>query len=96
MSDAFSVDPEAVADAVARMAGFQWYVGTMLDEIDTAVAGLHATWSGRGASAQAEAHQLWVQGAAMMREALTQLRSAGNVAHANYSSAAAMNKAMWS
>ena len=47
-----------------------------------AVTHLHATWTGEGAAAHAEAHRRWTRGEAMMREALAQLKSAGATAHA--------------
>lgn len=38
MSDAFRVDPEALADAVQRMADFQRYAESMITEIDSLVS----------------------------------------------------------
>jgi ESAT-6 family protein len=96
MADAFRVDPEALADAVQRMAEFQRHAESMLSEIDSLVSNLHATWSGEGAAAHAEAHRHWARGEAMMREALGQLRSAGATAHDNYTGAMSTNLAMWS
>lgn len=96
MSDAFRVDPDALADAVQRMAEFQQYAESMLAEIDSLVSNLHATWSGEAASAHAEAHHHWARGEAMMRAALAQLRTAGAGAHDNYTGAMTTNLAMWS
>ena len=96
MADAFRVDPEALADAVQRMAEFQRYAESMLSEIDSLVSNLHATWSGEAAAAHAEAHQHWARGEAMMREALGRLRTAGATAHGNYTGAMSTNLAMWS
>ena len=77
MAEAFRVDPQALADAVQRMAEFQHHAENALAEIDSLVGNLHSTWTGRGAAAQAEAHRHWARGEAMMREALAQLRTAG-------------------
>jgi WXG100 family type VII secretion target len=96
MADAFRVDPEALADAAQRMAEFQRNAESMLGEIDSLISNLHATWSGEAAAAHAEAHQHWARGEAMMREALAQLRTAGTMAHGNYTSAMSTNLAMWS
>jgi WXG100 family type VII secretion target len=96
MADTFRVDPEALADAVQRMSEFQRYAESMLSEIDSLVSNLHITWTGEGAAAHAEAHQLWAQGEAMMRTALTQLRGAAHTAHDNYTGAATKNLSMWS
>jgi WXG100 family type VII secretion target len=96
MPEAFRVDPEALADAVQQMTEFQRYAKSMLTEIDSLVSNLHATWSGEGAAAHAEAHRHWALGEAMMREALAQLRAAAATAHANYTGAIATNLSMWS
>jgi WXG100 family type VII secretion target len=96
MSEAFRVDPEKLGDAVQHMADFGRYAESMLAEIDRLVTHLHATWSGAGAAAHAEAHRHWASGEAMMREALAQLRAAGAAAHHNYTAAVSTNSAMWS
>ena len=96
MAEAFRVDPEALADAVQRMADFQRRAEDMLAEIDSRVTRLHAAWTGEGAAAHAEAHRHWARGEAMMREALAQLRTAGATAHHNYTGVMSTNLAMWS
>ena len=96
MAEAFRVDPDALSDAVRRMAEFQRYAESMISEIDSLVTNLHATWTGEGAAAHVEAHQHWGRGEAMMREALAQLRAAGATAHRNYTGAMAKNLVMWS
>ena len=96
MTEGFRVDPQALADAVERMAEFQRYAEDMLAEIDSRTTRLHATWTGQGAAAHAQAHQHWLRGEAMMREALAQLTSAASTAHANYTGVMSTNVAMWS
>jgi WXG100 family type VII secretion target len=96
MAEAFRVDPEALGDAVQRMAEFHRYADSMLSEIDSLVTNLHATWSGEGAAAHGEAHRHWASGEAMMREALAQLRTAGATAHHNYTRVIATNLVIWS
>jgi WXG100 family type VII secretion target len=96
MAEAFRVDPQALADAVQRMAEFQRYAESMLTEIDSLVSNLHATWSGEAAAAHAEAHERWARGEAMMRTALVRLQAAGATAHGNYTGAMSTNLAMWS
>jgi uncharacterized protein YukE len=78
------------------MVEFQRHAESMLAEIDSLVTNLHATWTGQGAAAHAEAHRHWARGEAMMREALAQLRAAGETAHRNYTGAIATNLAIWS
>jgi ESAT-6 family protein len=96
MAEAFQVDPDALADAVERISEFQRYAESLLSEIDSLVSNLHATWTGEGAAAHAEAHRHWARGEAMMREALAQLRAAAHAAHGNYTGAMAKNLSMWS
>lgn len=96
MADPFRVDPEALADAVKRMAAFQRHAEEVLAEIDSRVQRLHGAWTGEAAAAHAEAHQHWARGEAMMREALARLRAAGETAHRNYTGAMAQNLSMWS
>ena len=96
MAEAFRVDLQALADAVQRMTECQHYAEHTLVEIDSLVTDLHATWTGQGAAAHAEAHRHWARGEAMMREALARLRTAGETAHRNYTGAMSTNLAMWS
>lgn len=96
MAEAFRVDPQALADTVQRLAEFQRHAESMLAEIDSLVTSLHATWTGQGAAAHAEAHRHWARGEAMMREALARFRAAGTTAHRNYTCAMSTNLAMWS
>jgi WXG100 family type VII secretion target len=96
VADAFSVDPEALAEAVQLMSEFAQHTESVVSEIDSLVTNLHETWSGQAATAHAEAHRHWSQGEAMMREALAQLKTAGNSAHHNYTHAMSTNTTMWS
>jgi WXG100 family type VII secretion target len=96
VADAFSVDPEALAEAVQLMSEFAQHTENLVAEIDSLVTNLHETWSGQAAAAHAEAHRHWSQGEAMMREALAQLKTAGTTAHHNYTQAMSTNMAMWS
>jgi WXG100 family type VII secretion target len=96
MADAFSVDPDALADALQLMGEFVRHTESVVAEINSIVSHLHATWSGQTATAHAEAHRHWSHGEATMREALEQLKTAGTTAHHNYTGAMAANMAMWS
>jgi WXG100 family type VII secretion target len=96
MADAFSVDPDSLADAVQRMGEYVRHAESIVAEIDSLVTHLHQTWSGQAAAAHAEAHRHWSRGEATMRDALTRLKTAGGGAHHNYTQAMATNSAMWS
>ncbi|MGA9494109.1 MAG: WXG100 family type VII secretion target [Mycobacterium sp.] len=96
MADAFSVDPDALADAVQQMSEFVRHTESVVAEIDSLVTNLHQTWTGEAAAAHAEAHRHWSRGEATMREALNALKAAGNAAHHNYTNVMATNTSMWS
>lgn len=95
MAEAFRVDPQALADAVRRMATFQRVAEDTIAEIDSRVTRLHMSWTGEAATAHAEAHRHWARGEAMMREALAQLEKAATTAHGNYTGAMSANLGMW-
>ena len=96
VADAFSVDPEILADVIQRMDEFVRHTESVVNEIDSLVTHLHQNWSGEAAAAHAEAHRHWAHGEATMREALEKLKTAGNTAHHNYTGVMAANTAMWS
>lgn len=95
MTDRFSVDPEALTDALQLMGEFVRHTESVVAEINSLVTNLHETWSGEAAHAHAQAHRHWSHGEATMREALEQLKTAGTTAHHNYTGAMAANMAMW-
>ena len=47
MADAFSVDPDALADALQRMREFVQHTESVVAEVNSLVAQLHQTWSGQ-------------------------------------------------
>jgi WXG100 family type VII secretion target len=96
VADPFSVDPEALADALQLMSEFARHTESVVAEIDSLVTHLHETWTGQAATAHADAHRHWSHGEALMREALTQLQTAGTTAHHNYTHAMQTNQSMWS
>ncbi|BBX47935.1 hypothetical protein GCM10009641_10200 [Mycobacterium cookii] len=96
MADAFSVDADALADAVQQMSEFVRHTESVVAEIGSLVTHLHQTWSGEAAAAHAEAHRHWVRGEATMRKALNALKSAGSAAQHNYSNVMTTNTSMWS
>jgi WXG100 family type VII secretion target len=96
VADGFSVDPEAIADALERMTEFQRAAESLLSEIDATVKNLHISWTGEGAAAHADAHEQWSRGAAMMRQALDRVHTAGTEAHGNYTGVMTANQKMWS
>jgi WXG100 family type VII secretion target len=96
VADAFSINTEALTDAMQRMGDFVRHTESVVTEIDSLVTHLHETWSGQAAAAHAEAHRRWSHGEATMRQALNLLQVVGGAAHHNYTQAMATNSAMWS
>ena len=96
MSDEFGVNTDELMAIVNRIADFERQIEAMVADVDKPVSALHASWQGSAASAQADAHRRWAEGAQQMREALQELQQAGKKAHQNYTGAARANLTMWS
>jgi WXG100 family type VII secretion target len=96
MADTFSVDPDALAEALERMHEFVHHTESVVAEVNSLVAQLHQTWLGQAAAAHAEAHRHWSHGEATMRDALSHLKAVGAVAQQNYTGAMAANMSLWS
>jgi len=93
---AFTVDLSHLLELIDQMEQFDQRLTSTCDEIEQAVVGLRASWSGDAADQQQQAHALWEKGSAEMAEALQQLRSDVDTAHRNYDRAFAAGVAMWS
>jgi WXG100 family type VII secretion target len=91
----FGVDLDELLRSIDEMARCGAALDTLLDDVASRVAALHGTWSGEAAGAQAVAQAEWEAGFCEMREALAAMRSAADVAHANYGDAVATNLRMW-
>ncbi len=90
------VDLTQLDDLVVNMRQVRDELGRVRAELDAQVAGLHVTWTGGAAAAQALAHHRWSRGAAEVQEALAALHAVAATAHENYASAVATNRRMWS
>ena len=89
------VDFPQLQAAVKHMEQFGRDVTEILEEIDGAVAALRANWEGSASDAQAQAQQLWEDGADQMKTSLEQLRKVADTAHKNYTDAVNKNREMW-
>ena len=65
------------------------------EDLARQMAALQSQWEGLAADAQSEAQEEWAKGMAAMHGALTELREAADLAHQNYTGAAATNLEMW-
>lgn len=92
----FVVDTAALMSAVEQMSAFENRLEESLVQAQAMVDSLGPAWHGQASEAQRAAQAEWHEGAAEMRRALSRLRSIADVAHMNYSGAAAMNSRMWS
>jgi WXG100 family type VII secretion target len=92
---AYRVDLDQLDDIVEQISRFDQHLRTALEDAQSRVDTLHATWSGEAATAHRQAYGEWVRGVADMRAALEKMRLNARIAHGNYSSAANSNLRMW-
>ena len=87
------VELDRLAELVDRMA----LVEAQLAQVrsDVAARTSRVDWTGAAASRHAEAQARWASGAALLHEALAELRAAAAVAHGNYVAAVQANRHMW-
>ena len=95
MSAPFAVDLEELARVVAEMATCQARLHDVAEETSRQVHALHGSWQGEAAVAHEVAQRVWDAGFRDMREALAAMRTAADVAHHHYESAALTNLEMW-
>ncbi|MEJ7832033.1 MAG: WXG100 family type VII secretion target [Nocardioides sp.] len=95
MTDAFSVDLDAVQATVEGLGRCADELDALLERLCVRMTALRGTWSGLAAVGQLEAQVAWERGFVEMREALRQMRMAGQVAHDNYAGAVDVNLTMW-
>ncbi|SHU92859.1 WXG100 family type VII secretion target [Mycobacteroides abscessus subsp. abscessus] len=89
------VDFAAMAGAITHLEQFGRSVQEVLEDVDQAMAVLHATWHGEASDAQAQFQQQWEDGARLMNEQLTKLKDVLAGAKKNYTDAASRNGEMW-
>lgn len=92
---ALVVDFPQLQGAVRHMERFGCDVGEILEVVDRVVAALRANWDGSASDAQAQAQQLWEDGAEQMKTSLQQLQAVADTAHRNYTGAVNKNREMW-
>jgi WXG100 family type VII secretion target len=92
---AYRVDLDLLDDIVEQISRFDQHLQTALEDAQSRVDTLHATWSGKAATAHRQAYDEWVRGVVDMRAALEEMRRNAQIAHDNYSSAANSNLRMW-
>jgi WXG100 family type VII secretion target len=80
---------------VERIAQFDQHLESMLNDVDSRVNRLHASWTGAAADEHRQAQNEWKQGAEKMRAALVTMRQIAVTAHNNYTLAASTNVSMW-
>jgi len=92
----YRVDLEELLAFVDRLQSFEQRAEAIAARVDGQIATLHDTWAGTAAAAHRAQHDEWMAGAAQMREALAQLRTAAANAHQNYTDAVRLNVEMLS
>jgi uncharacterized protein YukE len=91
----FHADLDALAGLVARLRAFERRAADREAQLEREAGRLDAHWSGTAAIDQAAAHRRWVVAHQRIRDAADQLARVVEVAHANYTTAAAANTRMW-
>lgn len=91
----YRVDLDELNSFADRLKAFDERSEQLTTAVDRLVKDLHMTWAGEAAGAHQSSHDEWMQAAARMREAVTELKDAAKKAHANYSEVIEINTAMW-
>jgi WXG100 family type VII secretion target len=89
------VDLHRLADIIDQIAKFDQRIESALEDADSRVNRLHATWTGDAAEQHQLAHEEWKRGVAEMRAGLDAMRRNAEIAHGNYGSALTTNSRMW-
>jgi WXG100 family type VII secretion target len=93
--DAYSLDVDDLAAVIDDLARAHATLSELAAVLERRIGELHLTWDGQAALAHRSAQTAWDQGFREMRDALARMRQAGNTAHHNYTSAAAVNLQLW-
>ncbi len=88
-------DLDALAGLVARLRAFEQRAAEREAELEREAGRLDAHWSGCASADQAAAHRRWVTAHQRIRAAADGSAHSVEVAHTNYSAAAAANTRMW-
>lgn len=89
------VDLARLAELIDRMEVVQAQLAAARHEVAARTRGLHGSWVGAAATAQAATHAEWDAGAAEVHAALATLRAIASDARANYLAAIVANRRMW-
>lgn len=92
---AYDVDVAELAAVIAAMEACGQDLADLATEVQSSHRVLHDRWAGLASDAHATSYEGWRASFADMTTALAGLRSLGDVARSNYSTAVAANVAMW-
>jgi WXG100 family type VII secretion target len=92
---AYDVDVDELAAVIAAMEACGQDLVDLATEVESSHRVLHDGWAGLASDAHTSSHEGWRTSFADMTTALAGLRSLGDVARSNYSTAVAANVAMW-
>lgn len=95
MSEQYSVDREGLAERVDDLAAFEAHAEETIKEAEQLAKAFEQLWVSTAAEEHQKAHAEWAKGAQEMRDALAEIRQAAANAHANYTSATAVNTGFW-
>lgn len=92
----YTVDVEALADAVRILTGYADHCSEQLVAVEKLVSSSHLRWTGEAAGEYEARHRDWVQRADSMRQHVVAVRDRGAAAAAAYDAALAANLKMFS
>lgn len=91
----YTVDMDKLAGFAGLLDRFDARAVEIARGIEQQITALYEEWLGVGADANRDFHTRWLAEAAKMREAVSDLRKAAEVAHRNYTGLAELNAGMW-
>ncbi|MEU1522402.1 WXG100 family type VII secretion target [Nocardia rhamnosiphila] len=92
---AFQVDLAELENITSRVGNFVGFLADSLTGLEQQMAGLHQTWSGDAAIAQADAFRQWAAGATDVAEGIDVMRQAALAARDRYTAAIEANRQMF-
>ena len=92
---AYDVDVDELAAVIVAMASCGRELADLAEDVEAAHGALHSGWDGLASDAHTASHASWRSSFGEMSTALADLRSVGDIARSNYSTAVEANLSMW-
>ena len=92
---AYDVDVDELFAVIAAMESCGRELADLAADVEAAHGALHSGWAGLASDAHTASHASWRSSFGEMSTALADLRSVGDIARSNYSTAVEANLSMW-